>query len=249
MADELDVVAAAAGAGEVDGSVGSHGGSALADTAVGDHLLRSVGDVVANHVALGAGSAGGPDRVVPAHLAGRKERTRTLHLREGAGRARREIEEEDPAIAVPVQAREQQPITGHAGPVLPLVGVDLPGRRAPVPVAQVEELQIRSPALELLVDEQVTVDVPVGSVCPRSVDLELRAPRERAAIDVVMTGVFLRVLLPCKEFVPSDRLVLTDVRPPQEKVWGRGPGLGYDRCQHGQDDKERREKDRRTLRV
>ena len=215
--------------GEEDGSVLGHGGRVLPPGRVGDRPPHAVGDVVAHDVALAGGPALVPHGVVPVHLAGREEGPLASHLVEASSGVRREIEQDDPSGAAPVQASKQQPTPRKARPVLPLICVHAAGWIAAPLARKIEELQIGGATLELLVHKPVAIDISIGSVRTSSVHLELLASPERASVDVIVTGVRTSVLLPRDERVPLDRLVLTGAGPTQEQARSSGACLPHRR--------------------
>ena len=195
---------------------------------------------------LVAGRASGPDGVVAVDLTGFQEVVPAPDLVELGGIAGREVVQDDLACPVPGETSEQEPLAGHARPVLPSARVHACGRRRAAPAAEVEELEVRLAALErlaleLLVDEEVTVDPPVGAVGARSVDLEGVPARDRTREDVVLTGMLPRVLLPCEEVLAPDALVLTELASAEEELGGSGgPRRGQDRQNEAEDSHERR---------
>ena len=127
----------------------------------------------------------------------------------------------DPSRAM---TAEQEPLSGHAGPVLPSASVHAPGWRGAVLAAEIEELEVRLAAIELLVDEEITVDPPVGALGARRVDPERVPARHRSCEDVVVTGMLPGVLLPCEEVIAPDGLVLAESVSAEEEL-GSGGGL------------------------
>ena len=223
----------------------------LAAPAVRDLLLGSVRDVVAEHVAIPVGRALVPDGVVTIHLSGSQiqERPASLRLVETPRGVVRQIEQDDPSKAAVVDTAEQQPVARHARPVLPLVRVDTRRRIAVVAGDQVEEPQIGPPAVELLIDEPVAVDVAVRAVRSPGVDLERLAIVERARVDVVLIRVRPAVLLPGEEVVPADRLELAEPRHGEEARGLRRPCLRGDRGLHRQNEQEPTQKGRSARRA
>src|SRR3990172_9274410 len=103
-----------------------------------------------------------------------------------------------------------------------MLGVDAVRRVASVAGRQIEESQTGSPLFELVVDEQIALDVAVGSVRCRGVDPELRATVHWARKDVVVPRPPPGVLLPGDPAASPDRLVLAHARTPENDLRGGG---------------------------
>jgi len=223
-------------------SMGVHRRSVMPAAArVRDDVRLAGRDVIPHDVARGIGGAPGPDGPVSVHLTGRQERVPSADPRELLPIAGREIEEDEASRAVPVQAPEEEPSTGRARPVLPLLGVDATRRVAPLAGLQVEEPQTGSSLFELLIDEEIALDVSVRTVRAGGVDPDPRATVRRANEDVEVTRPLHRVLLPGDPAGPPDRLIFADPRPIEDDLRVGGDRGGSRRRKGGEGDRERRQ--------